>query len=32
MKVAYPNAPKEFWDEIDSKLTDEILTQNPSGL
>ncbi len=28
MKVAYPNAPKEFWDEIDSKLTDEeILTQ-----
>lgn len=28
MKVAYPNAPKEFWDEIDSKLTDaEILAQ-----
>lgn len=28
MKVAYPNAPQEFWDEIDSKLTDaEILNQ-----
>ena len=28
MKIAYPNAPKEFWDEIDSKLTDaEILSQ-----
>ncbi|WP_131450813.1 SecDF P1 head subdomain-containing protein [Chryseobacterium sp. FH1] len=28
MKVAYPNAPKEFWDDIDSKLTDtEILNQ-----
>lgn len=28
MKVAYPKAPKEFWDEIDSKLTDtEILSQ-----
>lgn len=28
MKVAYPSAPKEFWDEIDSKLTDaEILAQ-----
>lgn len=28
MKIAYPKAPKEFWDEIDSKLTDaEILSQ-----
>lgn len=22
MKSAYPNAPKEFWDEMDSRLTD----------
>jgi preprotein translocase subunit SecD len=28
MKSAYPNAPKAFWDEIDSRLTDsEILKQ-----
>lgn len=28
MKSAYPNAPKAFWNEIDSKLTDsEILKQ-----